>query len=202
MVSREALEQALREYDGTLLLISHDRYFLTKLVGRVIEVRNRGLKEYEGNYGDYLDQKTAEAAAGESAGGGTPAGSGGSKTDRDDSDRDASGAAASASAGKRTKEQRRAGAEARDALNRLKKPFETAVRRLEEKIAEAENRKCALEARMADPETYAGKALIGQLQVEHAETERELQDLYAAWEEAQAKLENAVRSSGGSPQVP
>ncbi|MBN2201877.1 hypothetical protein JW777_07995, partial [bacterium] len=100
--------------------------------------------------------------------------------------------------GKRTKEQRRAEAEARDALNRLKKPFETSVRRLEEKIEDAENRKAALEARMADPETYAGKTLIGQLQVDHAVVERELQDLFAAWEEAQKKLEAAVRSAGGN----
>lgn len=194
MVSKEALEQALREYDGTLLLISHDRYFLTKLVGRVIEVRDRRLKEYEGNYGDYLDRRMEDEAAGETDGNPAPAVPKKGKAESRET-----AATGSQAGGKRTKEQRRAEAEARDALNRLKKPFETSVRRLEEKIAEAEKRKAGLEARMADPETYAEKTLIGQLQVDHAVVERELQDLFAAWEIAQAELEAAVRSAGGDP---
>ncbi|MBN2200874.1 ABC-F family ATP-binding cassette domain-containing protein, partial [bacterium] len=102
MVSKEALEQALREYDGTLLLISHDRYFLTKLVGRVIEVRNRRLKEYEGNYGDYLDRRLEEEAAVETAGDPAPA-----VTKKGTAERQETVAAGSLTGGKRTKEQRR-----------------------------------------------------------------------------------------------
>ncbi len=60
LASREALEQALIDYDGTLLLISHDRYFLDKLVNRVIEIKDGHLKEYAGNYSRYLDKKEQE----------------------------------------------------------------------------------------------------------------------------------------------
>ena len=55
--SREALEEALQNYDGTTLLISHDRYFLDKLVTRVFELKNGKLIQYEGNYTDYLHYK-------------------------------------------------------------------------------------------------------------------------------------------------
>ena len=57
MKSREALENALYEYNGTLLLISHDRYFLDKIVSRVLEMREGKLKSYEGNYTNYLNRR-------------------------------------------------------------------------------------------------------------------------------------------------
>ncbi len=52
--SREALEQALLGYDGTLFVISHDRYLINRLAGRIIYLSAFGLKEYLGNYDDYL----------------------------------------------------------------------------------------------------------------------------------------------------
>jgi ATP-binding cassette, subfamily F, member 3 len=194
MLSKEALERALQAYDGTLLLISHDRYFLTKLVSRVFEVRNRSVRVYEGNYGDYLDQKAAEAAAGEAA----VMDGGASGPSRRGSGPDAGDDAAPVTAGRKSREQRRAEAESRDALNRVKKPFEMKVRGLEKRIGEAESGKKELESRMADPETYGGGSLIGQLQKDHASVERELRDLYDAWEAAQRELEDAIRRAAGA----
>lgn len=57
--SREALEQTLLDYEGTMLIISHDRYFINKLAHRIIEIRPDGVREYLGNY-DYYAEKTAE----------------------------------------------------------------------------------------------------------------------------------------------
>jgi ATP-binding cassette subfamily F protein 3 len=51
--SREAVEEALAEFEGTLLVVSHDRYFLDKVVKRVVEVRDRGLASYPGNFTDF-----------------------------------------------------------------------------------------------------------------------------------------------------
>ncbi len=56
--SREALEQTLAEYAGTMLIISHDRYFINKLADRIIELTPTGVTEYLGNY-DYYVEKTA-----------------------------------------------------------------------------------------------------------------------------------------------
>jgi ATP-binding cassette, subfamily F, member 3 len=194
ILSKEALERALQAYDGTLFLISHDRYFLTKLVHRVFEVRNRSVRSYEGNYGDYLDQKLAEENA---------AGARGSGPSADAGERafgpDAAEGNPAAQSGRKSRGQRRSDAETRDALNRLKKPFEMRVRALEQKIEALEARKKDLEGRLADPETYNRKALIGQMQKDHAAAEKELRGLIDAWEAAQRELEDAVRESAGRP---
>jgi ATP-binding cassette subfamily F protein 3 len=53
IMAREAVEESLQDFDGTLLVISHDRYFLDKVVDRVIEVRDRKLISYPGGFSDY-----------------------------------------------------------------------------------------------------------------------------------------------------
>ncbi len=60
--SREALEEALLVFDGTLLVVSHDRYFISKLASRVIEMANNGLEDYRGGYQYYLDHRRPTAA--------------------------------------------------------------------------------------------------------------------------------------------
>ncbi len=55
--SREALETALLNYDGTLLMVSHDRYFINKLAERVLYMDNTGLKNYIGNYDDFVENR-------------------------------------------------------------------------------------------------------------------------------------------------
>lgn len=57
IVSREALEDALLNYDGTILVISHDRYFLNKVIGKIFELTEDGVKEYLGNYSYYIEKK-------------------------------------------------------------------------------------------------------------------------------------------------
>ena len=58
IMSREALEEALLTYDGTILVISHDRYFLNKVINRILELKEDGVKEYLGNYSYYQEKKT------------------------------------------------------------------------------------------------------------------------------------------------
>ena len=57
IVSREALEDAILNYDGTIILISHDRYFLNKIINKIFELREDGVKEYLGNYSYYIEKK-------------------------------------------------------------------------------------------------------------------------------------------------
>ncbi|MBC2579927.1 ribosomal protection-like ABC-F family protein [Clostridium sp. DJ247] len=57
IMSREALEEAILGYDGTVLVISHDRYFLNKVVQKIYELNADGMKEYLGNYSYYIDKK-------------------------------------------------------------------------------------------------------------------------------------------------
>ncbi|RKD30510.1 ribosomal protection-like ABC-F family protein [Thermohalobacter berrensis] len=58
--SREMLEEALENFKGTLIFISHDRYFINKLATRIVEIQNKRLKEYLGNYDYYKEKKSEE----------------------------------------------------------------------------------------------------------------------------------------------
>jgi ATPase subunit of ABC transporter with duplicated ATPase domains len=57
--SAEVLEAALDEFTGAILVISHDRYFLDRVVDRIVELEDGTLTEYIGNYADYVEQKAA-----------------------------------------------------------------------------------------------------------------------------------------------
>lgn len=59
MLSREALENALLHYEGTLFVISHDRYFLNKVIQRIFELDGNGFKDYLGNFEYYQNKKNA-----------------------------------------------------------------------------------------------------------------------------------------------
>lgn len=55
--SREELENTLLDYDGTMLIVSHDRYFINKLATRILELTDNGVNEYLGNYDEYIERK-------------------------------------------------------------------------------------------------------------------------------------------------
>ena len=57
IISREALEDAILSYDGTLMIISHDRYFLNKVINRILELKEDGITQYLGNYSYYQEKK-------------------------------------------------------------------------------------------------------------------------------------------------
>lgn len=57
IMSREALEDSILGYDGTVIVISHDRYFLNKVITKILELNQTGLKEYLGNYNYYVEKK-------------------------------------------------------------------------------------------------------------------------------------------------
>ena len=61
--SREELENTLLDYDGTMLIVSHDRYFINKLSSRILELNENGFTEYLGNYDYYIEKKAARHPA-------------------------------------------------------------------------------------------------------------------------------------------
>ena len=60
--SREELENTLLDYSGTMLIVSHDRYFINKLASRILELTPTGVNEYLGNYDEYIDRKNRVAS--------------------------------------------------------------------------------------------------------------------------------------------
>ena len=61
--SREELENTLLDYDGTMLIVSHDRYFINKLSSRILELDENGFTEYLGNYDHYIEKKASRRPA-------------------------------------------------------------------------------------------------------------------------------------------
>ena len=176
LASREALEQALTGFDGTLLLISHDRYFLDKIVNRVVEFRNGKLHEYVGNYTDYLAARAARPPQEEA---------------------ESRAAPAPPPPGKKTREQKRIEAEARQAVSKRRTWLRDEINHLEEKIHSMETRRAELVDLMARPETYQDGKLFVSLQKEYTTLERELPEHEQRWEKAHLELEEIFRSLPG-----
>ena len=153
MDSREVLEGALEDFDGTILTVSHDRYFINRVADRIIEMRPDGVKEYLGNYDDYLEKKRREEAGLEDA-----AASGMTKTQLD--------------------KQRRRERLLREGKKALEKQLEAA----EARIADAEKEIQDLEARMADPELYQRPDEARETARRHAELQAGMDALYEEWE--------------------
>ena len=154
MDSREVLEDALEDFDGTLLTVSHDRYFINRVANRVVEMRPDGVTEYLGNYDDYVEKKRLEAdgALAEAEGGKT-------RTQLD-------------------KEKRRERLKQESA-----KTLKLKLKQAEQAIADTEEQIAQLEARMADPETYKSPDAAQKLAQEHRDAQEALDALYSDWEE-------------------
>lgn len=157
--TREALTVALAQFEGTLVLVSHDRHLLRASTDEFLIVADGGLRPFDGDLDDYRDWllRTRLARPGPAA---TTAGR---TTDR--------------------KEQRRQEAEARQRLSAQRKPIEARIRRLEDLMARAGSRKAELDARLADPALYAeeGKDRLKALLFEQASLVKELERLETEW---------------------
>ena len=154
MDSREVLEGALEDFEGTLLTVSHDRYFINKVATKVIEMSPDGAVEYLGNYDDYLEKKRILEAGEEEA-----ALSGMTKTQQD-------------------KEKRRARLAKESA-----KALQQRLKQTEADIAATEQRISDLEAQMGLPEVYANPEESTRVAREHREAQERLDGLYELWEE-------------------
>ena len=154
LTSKEILETALNAYEGTVLYVSHDRYFINKTATRILELTHRQFINYIGNYDYYLEKKELL----------TPA-----------SDLAASVKSEEPSTQKLDwKQQKETQALLRKKENDLKK--------CEEKIETLEARSAALDEEMAKPEIATNPAKLQEIAVEKASIETELEALYIKWE--------------------
>jgi len=170
MASKQAVETALTDFDGTLIIISHDRYFVDKLVNRVVEVKDHQLTEYEGNYSDYLRLREKKLEKNKNL------------ETKNILKRDSP----------KNKEQKRLEAEARQAISKERNKLQKEIQFLESRIDELENRKTELEFLLADPETYKDGVLAVSWQKEFSEAQKELGKCYQKWEKDQVEYEELM----------
>lgn len=176
MPSIDALISALEHYEGTLIFISHDVYFIRKLARLVLHVDAGNLSLYHGDYQYYLDKTSATSARDAlTAGSALPT----NAQPTLPADRPAI----------RTKEQKREEAEARNARSRERRAQQKRMEDLEKTIARFEEQQKELTAALESPETYqdVGKAVAINRELTHL-----IEDLTRAtteWEQAAAKLD-------------
>ncbi|HHZ13665.1 MAG TPA: ABC-F family ATP-binding cassette domain-containing protein [Clostridiales bacterium] len=152
MPSREELERALLEFPGTILMISHDRYFLNKLANRVIAMESGGITEYLGNYDDYVNKKRELQALAEQK------------------DKESVSKTISREERRRQRMERERSREERERLENL----EGQIHQMEEEIKE-------LESLMADPALYDDVDRMLDVQQRYAQVKEELEELYSKW---------------------
>ena len=173
MSSQEVLQEAMRQYDGTIIVVSHNRYFLDCFVNKVIEVKAGVVTVYEGNVAEYLykqeqivrrqaEQNAAAGAAAEVV---------------DESSQDS------------RKERRRQEAQRRQERQRLAGSWLKKLKEAEEKVEAFEGQKVELEALMADPQLYQDQQSWNKVSSDYDNCTRRLQRWLECWEEAQVKID-------------
>ncbi|MEO7496779.1 MAG: ATP-binding cassette domain-containing protein, partial [Massilia sp.] len=186
--TREALTMALAQFEGTLVVVSHDRHLLRATTDQFIIVADGKLQPFDGDLDDYKDwlfqtklgkgtnvlpaagkdNKTAFPVASAVAPPSAPA------PDKKDS-----------------KEQKRLDAEERNRVATLKKPIENKIKRLEEQIAKRNGQKAEVDTKLAEPGAYepANKAKLKQLLADQTFFTKDLAQLEGEWLELQEQLE-------------
>jgi len=175
MSSIDALLYALDQFEGTLIFISHDVYFIRALANHVVHVNAGQLTHYPGDYQYYLDKTKALSARAALTSTGRAA------LPRVQADQQVS------PAGSR-KEQKRLEAEQRQARSRERKAQQQKVHQLEKEIQTLEARQTELTAELEKPETYEKAGRAQQINRELADVQHRLEALTPEWETAASKL--------------
>ena len=162
IASKEILERALNDYTGTVLYVSHDRYFINQTATRILDLVNQKFVNYIGNYDYYLEKKEELTAAY-------------SKPDQADLPADISSPASSSGSKLDWQEQKEAQARERKRQNELK--------RTEARIEELETRSSQIDEEMTQEEVYTNSVRCQELAREKADIQEELETLYERWEE-------------------
>ncbi len=180
--SIDALINALKAYEGTLIFISHDVYFIRQIAQSVLHVHAGRLTPYAGNYDYYLEKSRATNERAALTAGFTDA------RPVQDKAAEASAAVPAARTGAKTREQKRAEAEARAAKSADVRRLRAAMTALEKEISELEKTQSELAAALEAPETYQQPGKAQQLNRELSAIVDRLQAATAEWEAAGMEL--------------
>jgi ATP-binding cassette subfamily F protein 3 len=171
--TREALTTALAQFEGTLVLVSHDRHLLRASTDQFMIVAEGRLQPFDGDLDDYRDWLFKTKLGKVEAPAAQPSAPTASESRED------------------RQERRRQEAEERQRLSALKKPIESRIKRLDEQMAKLNLRKTEVDAKLADPAIYdeSSKERLKALIVDQAYLAKELEQLETEWLEQQEALE-------------
>ena len=164
MRSKDILKESLKQYDGTLILVSHDREFLDGLCNKVFEFKNGSVREFPGGVFDFLQSRKLETLK---------------QLEQNKQ--------ASKKPDAPVIEQKK---QVNPEIEKQKKQLQTKIRNSEERIAQLESELEVLEAALADPETYADAKKSSDLLARHATMKNELETAMQSWESQVLQLES------------
>lgn len=160
LLSKEILEDALNSYTGTVLYVSHDRYFINRTATRILELSGSSLHNYLGNYDYYLEKKAAAA---------------------DTADAKAQNADTPAHAAEPS--ENKLDWQTQKELQAKQRKRENALKRCEERIDQLEQESARLDERMADPAVATNSVELQKVAARQEQLQQELSALYEEWEQ-------------------
>ena len=173
MQSKNILQQALQQFEGTLMIVSHDRDFLDPIVNKTLEVQPGRVKTWLGNVSYYLDQIKKQDQAEQA----------------DTAEAKKVAASNSKENGLSRKEQRRMEAEKRNALSKKIKPLKNRLQKLEKEISTYETRIEEIETQMAESDFYDDSDRVKKVSIEYEELKQKLAESFSKWEEIAGRIE-------------
>lgn len=176
IASKEILEEALNNYSGTVLYVSHDRYFINQTATRILELVNQTFVNYIGNYDYYLEKKEELTKAYASVPSAEKAGNSENRAvgNASESTGPSAGAASSKPSALSWQEQKELQAKERKRKNDLKKT--------EEEISRLEERNEEIDHELTLEEVYSNSIKCQELTSERTQNEEKLEELYEKWE--------------------
>ncbi len=153
IMSREALEDAITDYDGTIIVISHDRYFLNKVINKIFELKEDGIKEYLGNYSYYIEKKKNPLRF------------------KEEEEYDGL-----------TKTQIKLDKKKKKELEKVEKEKKNKVKSIEDNIARLEEALEQLQSELCLEEVYSNPEKSMEVNKSISQAQESLEELYAQWE--------------------
>ncbi len=220
ITSKEILEEAIRNYEGTVICVSHDRYFINRIATRILALDHRHFVNYAGNYDYYLEKqsdpafdksksvsgritdpafgsgtggkKTAAgaASAGGTGVGGTGAGAGGTGAGAGGTGAGAASASGAGSANSVNESGKNLSYAEQKERKQQLQKLRNALSNCEKQITEHEEQIAGIDELIALPENAVNSAKLNELTKQQSALQTELEALYEKWEELSEQIEN------------
>ena len=172
IITKELFQQALLKYSGTILIVSHDRFFLDNLITRVIEIRDGRIYDYPGNYSYFIEKRSLNDI--------------GIEINNVDFQ--------SRKQPSKNKEKKRLEAEERNRISRIKSSYKNELAAIEKDIKLLETKKSDLESALCNPLILKDANKIKEAQISLKDTDLKLELSYHKWLVLEAKLEDVIAS--------
>jgi ATP-binding cassette, subfamily F, member 3 len=181
MKTRDIFQEALLDYSGTVILVSHDRHFLDRLVDRVIEIRDGQAFEYKGNYSYFISKREESLGS----------------VGTSPSEAQAAASADNGREGKlQRKELRRTEAEERNRRSKIRSALKKELATLEATIHSLEKKKGAIEETLCTPDIYRNPEQLKTLRQDLHSIRLNLEQSYTDWDDLAVQMEALEHAAG------